>query len=246
MVNKIIFSLTILTLSFCNTKDDNKVKLTSPEITAILNTSQSNGQFLFLVREIDTDLTTNCGVASPGSVASTTPGQGGTTPAPDPNTGGSANSRFTILSQLRIKDTGETLTMRFLYDSAQTQGALDQQQGFALTGGVFNKTISGKLGNVKWQGQGAGYLDESGQARGNQNLSFLNVTVNFTGFFSGDNTNTSTPLECFTSDGINCTTVTTTSKCFTQDNSKCLVSSNAGTSYRITGEIKCTAKNLIP
>ncbi len=247
MVKKIIFSLTILFTISCSNKNDNKVSLASPEISAILNASQTNGQYLFVVREIDTDLTTSCGVATPGTVA-TQPGAGQTnpTPQPDQSGGGNANSRFTILSQLTMKNTGETLTMKFQYDSAQTQGNLDQQQGFTLTGGVFNKTITGKLGNVKWQGQGAGYLDESGQARGAQQLTFMNVEVNFRGFITDSAANTATPLECFTQDGANCTTVTTTTKCFTQDNIKCLVTTNTGTQYNITGKIKCTAKNIIP
>lgn len=225
----------------CNTKDENKIKIDLPQALTIL--SPEEYILFFNDREIDQDLTPNCGVASPAtSVATGATGTTGTTGTTTTGTG-----RFTIVMQLFMKLTGESLAMRFLYDPNQSQGSIDQQQGFTFTGGVFNNTVSGKQGTVEWGlgGFGIGYIDESSTTA--QTLSFFNLKIKLNGFFQkGESTSTSPPIECYTSDNINCTTIVTGTKCFTRDNQKCLVITTGGTQVLIQGTLKCNSSRVIP
>ncbi len=227
----------------CNTKEENKIKIDLPQALAILTPEEY--LIFFYDREIDQDLSPNCGVASPATgVAAGTVGTGttGTTGTTTTGTG-----RFTVVMQLFMKLTGESLAMRFLYDPNQAQGSIDQQQGFTFTGGVFNNTVSGKQGTVEWGlgGLGIGYIDESTTSA--QTLSFFNLKIRLNGFFQkGESTSTSPPIECYTSDNINCTTIVTGTKCFTRDNQKCLVITTGGTQVLIQGTLKCNSSKVIP
>lgn len=236
----LIFLVFILTIN-CNLKDENKIKLDLPQALSIL--SPEEYILFFYDREIDEDLTPNCGIASPASTAAVSVGTTGTT---QPTTG-TGTGRFTIVMQLFMKVTGESLAMRFLYDPNQAQGSIDQQQGFTFTGGVFNNTVSGKQGTVEWGlgGLGIGYIDESSTSA--QTLSFFNLKIRLNGFFQkGESTSTTPPIECYTSDNINCTTIVTGTKCFTRDNQKCLVITASGTPVLIQGTLKCNSSRVIP
>ncbi|MBK6604274.1 MAG: hypothetical protein IPG24_02080 [Leptospiraceae bacterium] len=80
-MNKIILLLLILASISCNTnislksKDENKTKLAFPEITSLLGPEGSVAYFN--TRDIDKSLTTNCGIATPGTTAGATPTPGG-------------------------------------------------------------------------------------------------------------------------------------------------------------------------
>lgn len=247
-MNKLFILILTFVLFSCNTnislksKDENKTNLAFPEILGLL--SPEAAALYFYTRDIDKSLTTNCGIATPG----TTTGATGTTtpgvPAPTTGTTGTSTSRRIILSQLVFK-TGETLTMKFQYDSNQFQGSLDQQQGFTLTGGIFGHTVKGTQGTVKWTGQSLGYIDETNNAA--QNLTFLIVDLSLRGTFTaGSSSNATTPVECNTTDGINCTSSVSTTKCFTQDYKTCVANNTGGTPITISGKINCNASNVIP
>ncbi len=250
-MNKLfIFILSIVLIS-CNTnltlksKDENKTKLAFPEIASLL--SPADAVAYFYTRDIDKSLTTNCGIATPGTTAgaSATPGATGT-PAPTTGGTGTSTSKRIILSQLVFK-TGETLTMKFQYDSNQFQGALDQQQGFTLTGGIFGSTVKGTQGTVKWSGQSLGYIDETNNAA--QNLTFLIVDVSLRGTYTpGSSSNATTPVECNTTGDGKCTSSITTTKCFTQDYINCInnTAASGSTAITISGKINCNAANVIP
>ncbi len=240
---KNIILLFFIVLTSCRVKDENKIKLELPQLLTVLTPEE---YFIFFYnREVDQTLSPNCGIASPATTVSV-----GTTPGatPPPTTGGTTGtSRFTIVSQLFIKYTGESMAMRFIYDPNQSQGPIDQQQGFTLTGGVFNNTVSGKQGTVEWGlgNAGIGYIDESSNTA--QTLSFFNLRLRLSGFFQrGQTTSTTPPNECFTQDNVNCTTVATGTKCFTQDNQKCLVITTGGTPVTIQGDLKCSSSTVIP
>ena len=251
-MKKLILLLLILASVSCNTnislksKDENKTKLTFPELTSILNPQDALA--FFYTRDIDKSLTTNCGIATPGTTAGATPTPGGVGAVPTTGTTGTSTSKRIILSQLVFK-TGETLTMKFQYDSNQFQGALDQQQGFTLTGGIFGHTVTGKQGTIKWTGQSLGYIDETNNAA--QNLTFLIVDVNLRGTFTPNSSSSgSTPIECNTLDGINCTSSVSTTKCFTQDSRTCMSSgttckTNDGINCDSNGTSSCTTLNSI-
>lgn len=235
-----IIVLMVANLFCAASEDENKAKLTFPEVTSIL--SPSDSFYFFYPREIDKTLTTNCGIATPGTIS--TPGVPGTPTVPTTGTTGTNSSRRTILSQLVFK-TGETLTMKFLFDSNQFQGALDQQQGFTLTGGIFGHTVTGRQGTVKWNGQGIGYIDESNTAA--QALTFLMVDVNLRGTFTqGATASGVTPVECNTNGDGRCTSSITTTKCFTQDFINCMSNNTSGVAVTISGSINCNATNVIP
>ncbi|MCW7461617.1 LIC10920 family plasminogen-binding lipoprotein [Leptospira limi] len=194
--------------------------------------------------EVDTSVTTSCGQASPAT--STTGTTTGTTPGSTGTTGTSTNNtRFSVISQLIFK-TKETLNIRFQYDSTQIQGNIDPQQGFILAGGLFGKTVQGTQGTVKWFNQGIN-IDTSIQ--NSQQISFFNIEIRLNGTYSTTTTNSATILlQCFTTDGVNCTSVTTTSRCFTSDNKTCIVQNTSGDakSVIISGTIKCNAPNIVP
>jgi hypothetical protein len=249
-MNKLFIFIFTLAVFSCNTnislksKDENKTKLAFPEILSLLGPQESVAYFY--TRDIDKSLTTNCGVATPGTTAGATgtTGTPGATPPTTTGGTGTSTSKRIILSQLVFK-TGETLTMKFQYDSNQFQGSLDQQQGFTLTGGIFGSTVKGTQGTVKWTGQSLGYIDETNNAA--QNLTFLIVTVSLRGTYTpGSSSSGTTPVECNTIDGINCTSSISTTKCFTQDYIKCVANNTGGTPITISGSINCNAANVIP
>ena len=137
--------------------------------------------------------------------------------------------------------------MKFQYDSNQFQGALDQQQGFTLTGGIFGATVKGTQGTVKWTGQSLGYIDETNNAA--QSLTFLIVDVNLKGTYTpGSSSNAITPVECNTTGDGKCTSSITTTKCFTQDYINCInnTAATGSTAITISGSINCNAENVIP
>ncbi|MDX1958855.1 MAG: hypothetical protein SFU98_09790 [Leptospiraceae bacterium] len=250
LVNKIFLMSLLMILMNC-TNNENKTKFDfPPELLATLNDSNQNFLLSYFgtlgEREIDQSLTANCGIATPGVVAgaagATTPGQpatGGT------GTGGANNTRFTVLSQLVFKKTGETLNIKYQYDTNQIQGQIDQQQGFTLTGGVWNANLTGRQGTVQWGQQGIGYVDES--VTGAQVLSFFTINIDLKGTFTQNNTGTTTvPFECNTIDFTNCTSTTTTTKCFTTDGKTCLALSSSGTTVTIKGTLRCNSRNVIP
>ncbi len=247
-MNRIIYCFVLaLFFSACENKRENqsKINLNSPEFIALLNESNRVGTFFyFATREVDQKLTTNCGIAAPGT-APTTPGAAAApTPAPAQ---GTTNTKFNVVSQIIFKPSGETLSFRFTYDTIQTSGALSPQQGFTLTGGVFNNTVTGTQGTVNWSGQGAGYIDDATTTP--QTLAFLNVSVDLRGtFLSGATTTTTVPLQCFTTDNINCTSATASTQCFTTDNKLCIASTAATSGAKpvnISGTIKCNSSNVI-
>lgn len=249
---KVFLFKAILFLSFffygCNT-DTNKVDLSFPPQLLTLATSDPNFYALYFAsREIDTDLTSNCGVASPATAATGTTGT--TTPTgTTTGTGTSTTStRFSIINSYVMKTTKETMNLKFVYDSTQTRGSVDQQQGFTITGGPYNTTITGRQGTVTWglAGTGLGYIDESNT--GAQQLSFMKgVKVSLNGTFSRDTTVSAVPpTTCNTSDNVNCTTLATTTQCFTQDNRTCLVSTASGVPITIDITINCESKTVIP
>jgi len=222
----------------CRNKDANKT-----EITGLL----SDGfPAIYFLGEIDSGLTPNCGTATPATAANTgTPTQ----PGAPAQTGGSTsnNTRFSIISQLIFK-TRETLNIRYIYDSTQIQGRVDSQQGFVLSGGALNKTVQGNIGTVEWFNQGIN-VDTSLQSA--QQISFFNIEINLTGTFSDTNsagTNSNLLNQCFTLDGVNCTSGQSSTQCFTSDNRTCLVQNTAtdARSVTIRGTLRCNAPNVVP
>lgn len=246
MYQKLFIFIVLLFLSFCtNTKEQNKIKFSTPELLNILSPEDA---IIYLGdREIDQTLTPYCGTATPTtSMGTTIPGQ--TTPTPQPTTGTSGSgTRFTIFSQLVMKYTKEVLTLKFLYDMNQYQGNIDPQMGFILTGKLFGRTITGTQGTVKWYNQGIGYINTTGST-GVQTLSFFILDINLTGTYTDSVSSTTQPVQCPTLDGINCTSAPTNGRtCLTTNNLVCAVSTNTtGTPVTIVGKLKCSAKNIIP
>lgn len=111
----------------CGLKNENKAEL------SMLADGEPG---LYFLGEVDSDITTSCGQATP---ATTTTTGTGTTTGTTGSTSTTNNTRFTVISQLIFK-TKETLNLRFTYDSTQIQGKIDPQQGFVLAGGAFGKT----------------------------------------------------------------------------------------------------------
>ncbi|TGK47994.1 hypothetical protein EHQ16_02855 [Leptospira kanakyensis] len=191
--------------------------------------------------EVDTSVTTSCGQASPATTSTTGTGTtGGTTGT----TSTTNNTRFTVISQLIFK-TKETLNLRFTYDSTQTQGTVDPQQGFVLAGGLFGKTVQGTQGVVKWFNQGIN-IDTALQSA--QQISFFNLEIKLNGTYSSTSASTTILRQCNTTDGVNCTSAITTTQCFTADSKTCLVqdTSSDAKPVIISGTIKCNAPNIVP
>ncbi|MCB1141294.1 MAG: hypothetical protein H7A24_01105 [Leptospiraceae bacterium] len=247
-MKKYIFLFLSLGLVACSNADSNKVKTdVPPEILPYLSTDTNYYALYFRDREIDSTLTSNCGEASRGVTSSTT-GTTGTTGTTSTGSSSQSNTRYIILNKYVIKDTGESLNLKFNYDTYQTSGSIDQQQGFTLTGGVFNATITGRQGTVEWAqgGTSLGYLDETSTRT--QYLTYMkDVKVTLFGTFKRESTtSTVVPFECYTTDNVNCTTTITTSKCFTQDNKTCLVTSlTDGIPITFTATINCETSNFI-
>ncbi|MDZ4725473.1 MAG: hypothetical protein SH817_04920 [Leptospira sp.] len=232
----LLFFVIILFLPVCSKKNQNKADLT---ILGTLN----NEPALFFLGEIDSTVTTSCGTASPATASTTTtPGQ--TTPAPATGTTSGTNTRFSIFSQMVMK-TKETLNIRFIYDVTQTQGRIDPQQGFILSGGSFANTVSGSQGTVKWFNQGVN-VDQG--VTGQQTLSFFNIEVNLLGTYTSGASSTNLN-SCNTLDGVNCTSGASATQCFTSDNKTCLIQSSTSTgsaAVNIKGTLNCNAPNIVP
>ncbi|TGN19084.1 hypothetical protein EHS15_11165 [Leptospira idonii] len=228
--------LACLTLTFfftgCSTKDQNKTELNL--LTQLLDGSQ------FFTGEIDTDVTTSCGTASPATSTSTTGTTGTTTSTSSSTTPG---TKFSIVSILTFK-TRETLSMRYTYDYMQTKGPLNTQQGFILTGGAFGKTATGTLGSVGWSTNG---ININVNLTTGQEIPSFDIELNLNGYYTESSTSTTTST-CTTLDNVNCTaaTSTTTTTCYTINNQTCYVAaSGSGTPIQIQGKVKCYAKNVI-
>ncbi len=234
----------ILLLANCTNKDANKIKLDYPEL--LLSLTPEQYVLYFYNRKVDLTKTPTCGTATPftGTGTGTVPGQTGVNTGG--TTGGTSTSNFTIVSQL-ILNTGETLLIRYLLNVNQIQGAVDAQQGFTMTGGITQNTISGKIGIVKYGyiNSGIGYINES--TTGAQTLSFFEIDITLSGTFqpSASSTVSTTPNTCYTLDNVNCTTQVTSSQCFTDDNRTCRTISTTGTPVTIKGTINCTSNTLI-
>jgi hypothetical protein len=233
----------------CTNPDANKIELQYPAaLLDVFNSDPGYYALYFSSREIDTDLTTNCGVASPATTATGATGATGTTtPATTTGTTSTTNTRFSILNQYIMKNSKETLNFKFIYDTNQIRGSIDQQLGFTITGGPYNATITGKQGTVTWGIGAVGYIDESLTA--SQNLTFMKgveVTLNGT-FTRGSTASTVTPFTCNTVDNVNCTSAVTTSQCFTTDNKTCLstTTSTTGTPITINITLNCETKTII-
>ncbi|WP_108975481.1 LIC10920 family plasminogen-binding lipoprotein [Leptospira ryugenii] len=228
----LLFSI-ILLIFACRYKNQNKADLT---ILGTLN----NDPALYFLGEIDSSVTTSCGTASPATTTATT--QTGQTTPTQTTSSTTTNTRFSVFSQLVMK-TKETLNIRFIYDVTQTQGRIDPQQGFILSGGLFGNTVSGTQGTVKWFNQGVN-VDQS--ISGQQTLSFFNIEVNLLGTYTPGASSTNLN-SCNTLDGVNCTSGQSATQCFTSDNRTCLVQSSSGTaSVNIQGKLNCNAPNIVP
>lgn len=232
----LLFFSSLLLLN-CSTKDQNKT-----ELTGLLT---DGFPAIYFLGEIDSDLTTSCGQATPATATTgTTGGTTGTTGTT--GTSGSNNTRFSVISQLIFK-TKETLNIRYIYDSTQIQGRIDAQQGFVLSGGFLNKTVQGNVGTVEWFNQGIN-IDTSIQSA--QQISFFNIELTITGTYSETNLSSSSSLlnQCYTLDGVNCTSGQSSTQCFTSDNRSCLVQNTTADAIPVTirGTIKCNAPNIVP
>ncbi|XDD49745.1 hypothetical protein AB3N59_15355 [Leptospira sp. WS92.C1] len=240
-MKRIHFILLSLLLSFgilnCNSqRDQNKIKL-----------SVIGGEEIIEINaEVDPDKISSCGIAVPGSTSSPATGGSTGTPTGGASTGGTS-TRYTITSQLIMKTTGESLVLRFQFDSTQYQGSVDPQQGFSYSGGSFGRTVTGNVGKVEWGASGIPvYPSGSGGAQ-QQSLQYMDIELSLTGKLLSSSSSTGILNQCYTSDNVNCTSVTTTQQCFTQDNRTCVSTASAtGTTVTITGSISCNAPNVIP
>ncbi|TGL87544.1 hypothetical protein EHQ68_07530 [Leptospira congkakensis] len=217
----------------CGLKNENKAEL------SMLADGEPG---LYFLGEVDSDITTSCGQATPATTSTTGTG---TTTGTTGSTSTTNNTRFTVISQLIFK-TKETLNLRFTYDSTQIQGKIDPQQGFVLAGGAFGKTVQGTQGTVEWFNQGIN-IDTALQSA--QQISFFNLEITLNGTYSNTaSSSTNVLLSCNTLDSVNCTSGTSTTQCFTSDNKTCLVQNTTtdAKSVIIRGTIKCNAPNIVP
>jgi hypothetical protein len=233
----------VLALVCTYSSDSNKAKLD-------LITLASSPTFYPLYCNVDTNLISDCGTASVALATTGIPGVPGATPTPTATpagggTGNQQNTRFTVTSTLPCSTTSEYITLKFVYDTTQTQGNIDSQQGLNISGGLFGNTITGRVGTVKWLTQG---VDVNPATTGAQRLSYLNVELNVTGEqTTGGTTTTALPRTCYTTDNVNCTALVTQTQCYTTDNKTCTSSSTtSGTTTTVKGTIKCSARNLLP
>lgn len=224
----------IFLLTACKVKNQNKVDLSFLPI--------AGGSVLWFPGDIDTSVTSSCGTAS--TATSTSTGNTGTTGTTTTSTSGTTNTKFAIVSQLVFK-TRETLFLRYTYDYLQTQGNINAQQGFVLTGGYFAKTATGTQGTVKWASNG---ININTSLTAAQEISTFTVDLDLIGTYV-DGATTTNNTTCYTLDNVNCTaqTTTTTTTCYTSNNQTCLVAStNSGaTQVIIRGSLKCYAPNVV-
>ncbi|WP_411821586.1 LIC10920 family plasminogen-binding lipoprotein [Leptospira sp. 'Mane'] len=215
----------------CKTKNDNEANIN------LIGLVSSNPFFL---GEIDTDITTSCGTASPATSSTTTTGT--TTPTSTSSTS-TTSTKFSIVSILTFK-TKETLSIRYTYDYMQTKGTINTQQGFILTGGAFAKTATGTLGSVSWSAAG---ININTSLTTSQEIPSFEISLNLNGYATDSSSSTSTST-CPTLDNVNCTaaTTTTTTTCYTINNQTCYIAASGnGTPITISGTIKCNAPNVV-
>ncbi|EMJ95105.1 LIC10920 family plasminogen-binding lipoprotein [Leptospira alstonii] len=225
----------------CEHKDQNKIDL---QVLVV-----ATGNIITINGEVDPDKISSCGVAVPGTTATGTTGTtGGNTGATTTPSGSSGSStRYTVTSQLIMKNTAEAMVLRFQFDSAQYQGSVDPQQGFSYSGGAFGRTVTGNVGKVEWGSSGVPVYPSGNGAAQQQTLQYLDIDISLSGKLLDSSTTTGILNQCYTSDNVNCTSVTTTQQCFTQDNKSCVsTASAAGSAVTITGNISCNAPNVIP
>lgn len=176
----------------CEHRDQNKVDL-KVLVAATGNVILING-------EVDSDKISSCGVAVPGTTASssgtavgTTGGNTGTT-----TTSGSSGSstRYTITSQLIMKNTAEAMVLRFQFDSTQYQGAVDPQQGFSYSGGAFGRTVTGNVGKVEWGSSGIPVYPTGNGAAQQQTLQYMEIDLSLSGKILDSSTSTGILNQC--------------------------------------------------
>ncbi|EMK22902.1 LIC10920 family plasminogen-binding lipoprotein [Leptospira kirschneri] len=221
----------------CEHKDQNKVDL---QVLVA-----ATGNVIYINGEVDPDKISSCGVAVPGTSSSgTTTGTTGTTTT---GSSGSSNNRYTITSQLIMKTTAESMVLRFQFDSSQYQGSVDPQQGFSYSGGAFGKMVTGNVGKVEWGTSGIPVYPSGNGSAQQQTLQYMDIDISLSGKLLDSSSSTGILNQCYTSDNVNCTSVTTTQQCFTQDNKSCVsTASTPGSAVTITGNITCNAPNVIP
>lgn len=232
------------TLMVCRSRASNDAAININALSGLIN-----GQTIIPFNgTVDTALTPNCGVSGPATTTTAGVGTQPTTPQ-QPAQGGQANqnnTRFTVTTRYIMKTTGESLNMRFIYDSTQFQGPIDNQQGFVLSGGTFGNTVTGTSGTVRIANGG---IDVNPNSQTSQTLSFLAINIDLRGNFTSGTSTTggSTPTSCFTIDNVNCTAQTTNAQCFTFDNRTCATNSGStGTPVTISGRINCSNPALLP
>ncbi|WP_016752947.1 LIC10920 family plasminogen-binding lipoprotein [Leptospira kirschneri] len=224
----------------CEHKDQNKVDL---QVLVA-----ATGNVIYINGEVDPDKISSCGVAVPGTSSSgTTTGTTGTTGTTTTGSSGSSNNRYTITSQLIMKTTAESMVLRFQFDSSQYQGSVDPQQGFSYSGGAFGKMVTGNVGKVEWGTSGIPVYPSGNGSAQQQTLQYMDIDISLSGKLLDSSSSTGILNQCYTSDNVNCTSVTTTQQCFTQDNKSCVsTASTPGVAVTITGNISCNAPNVIP
>jgi len=226
----------VLFTAGCKLKDQNEAKL---DITPIIGLLGGSALVIYL-GEINMDRTADCGRASV-ETAATGPTGGATTPAPTTGSSSTTNTRFAIVSTFQMK-TEETLNLRYTYDINQTQGPINPQQGFSLTGGLFGNSVTGRTGTITWGNAGLN-IDPK---KSSQQLNFMQVDLNITGSFVPGNGTTAQPTLCSTIDSVNCTAGQAATQCFTIDNRTCLVDTTSSEAKQVTikGKITCNAPNI--
>lgn len=231
----ILITTYVLFTAGCKLKNQNEADLDITAVAGLLNGSP----LVIYLGEIDMDRTADCGRASVETAAAGTTGT--TTPAA-PTTGSSTtNTRFAIVSTFQMK-TEELLNLRYTYDTNQTQGPINAQQGFSLTGGLFGNSVTGRTGTISWGNAGLN-IDPK---KSSQQLNFQQIDLNITGSYVPGNGTTSQPSLCFTIDSVNCTAGQASTQCFTVDNRTCLVDTNSSEAQQVTirGRITCSAPNI--
>ena len=150
-------------------------------------------------------------------------------------------------------DVHDSLNIRYTFKFNTTEGPIDPQQGFVMTGSftdmktgvTSNNTVLGNKGTVKWPGYVGTIIQK---CTGRQPLQYFGIEFSLTGFFvPGGSSLTTAPNTCNTVDNVNCTSSTsTTTTCFTVDNKTCMVVNSGGTPVIVKGKINCNHPNVIP
>lgn len=234
-----------MSLFHCNLDTESKVDLEFNALQGLLN---NGSPVVFFAEEIDMEKTPDCGRAT---VSNNTGQQGGQQPGQQPirsttrqTNNNQQNQTFSIISTFNIKPGNETLNMRFNYDKRQVRGPINPQQGFSLTGGAFGNTVTGRQGTVEWGQMGINLISN----QSNQQLNFMQVSLDLVGSFVPGIGSAVPPNQCFTQDGVNCTSVQTNTQCFTTDNRTCLgdtAQAEGSVQVLIKGTIRCLAPDVL-